>query len=64
MAITQVPHITPEIQYADRFRVVTVLEPYDAKCDGCGKVIRQTRREDCPNCRENLIDIRLIGADA
>ena len=38
----------------------TVLEPYNAKCEDCGRTIKNTTKEFCPKCDGFLVDLRRL----
>ena len=41
----------------------TVIEAYDAQCEDCGRVIKNTKEEFCGNCNGFLVDLRRLEAD-
>lgn len=42
----------------------TVTEAYDAKCEDCGRVVKNTKEEFCPKCDGFLVDLRRLDLAA
>lgn len=62
MAITNQPHVSDDDIHVLPLYFPTVIEPYDAKCEDCGRVIKNTKEEFCQKCDGFLIDLRQLDA--